>query len=141
MRVTVRVGAALALSLLLGACAGTAPTSQPTPATPATAAADGAPSGAPTTAPAPATAITATFTYLNNLDVVTEWDPATSYSNEVIAMNNIYEQLTRTNAETGSTEPLLATSWETSADGLTWTFKLRDGVTFSNGNPADAKAA
>jgi peptide/nickel transport system substrate-binding protein len=89
----------------------------------------------------PATAIKATFTYLNNLDVVTEWDPATSYSNEVIAMNNIYEQLTRTNAETGSTEPLLATSWETSADGLTWTFKLRDGVTFSNGNPADANAA
>ena len=141
MRVAVRVGAALALSLLLGACAGTAPTSQPAPAAPATVAADGAASGAPTTAPAPATAIKATFTYLNNLDVVTEWDPATSYSNEVIAMNNIYEQLTRTNAETGSTEPLLATSWETSADGLTWTFKLRDGVTFSNGNPADAKAA
>lgn len=103
--------------------------------------ADGAASGAPTAAPAPATAIKATFTYLNNLDVVTEWDPATSYSNEVIAMNNIYEQLTRTNAETGSTEPLLATSWETSADGLTWTFKLRDGVMFSSGNPADANAA
>ncbi|GHO46254.1 peptide ABC transporter substrate-binding protein [Ktedonospora formicarum] len=32
----------------------------------------------------------------------------------------------------------LAKSWETSSDGLTWTFKLRDGLKFSDGNPITA---
>jgi len=82
-----------------------------------------------------------TFTYANNLVVMTSWDPASSYSNEIIAMNNIYEQLTRYDSTTGEVEPLLADSWESSPDGLTWTFKLHPGVTFSNGNPMNAEAA
>jgi peptide/nickel transport system substrate-binding protein len=39
-------------------------------------------------------------------------------------------------------QPVLAESYETSEDGLTWTFKLHSGVTFSNGDPfssADVK--
>jgi peptide/nickel transport system substrate-binding protein len=36
--------------------------------------------------------------------------------------------------------PMLAESWETSSDGLTWTFKIRDGLTFHSGAPCDAKA-
>ncbi len=36
--------------------------------------------------------------------------------------------------------PGLATSWQTSEDGLTWTFLLRDGVTFHDGTPFDAEA-
>jgi peptide/nickel transport system substrate-binding protein len=32
----------------------------------------------------------------------------------------------------------LAESWETSDDGLTWTFHLRSGVTWSDGDPVDA---
>lgn len=36
--------------------------------------------------------------------------------------------------------PSLATSWETSPDGLTWTFTLREDVRFSDGTPFDADA-
>src|SRR5690606_25313636 len=53
----------------------------------------------------------ATFVYAPNLDVVTDWDPATSYSNEIIALANIYEGLTRYNAQTKEVDPLLATEW------------------------------
>lgn len=36
--------------------------------------------------------------------------------------------------------PALATAWESSDDGLTWTFTLREGPTFSDGTPVDAEA-
>ncbi|GAB2830289.1 ABC transporter substrate-binding protein [Actinocorallia aurea] len=81
------------------------------------------------------------FVYSFNLDIVTEWDPATSYSNEIIAMQNMYESLTRYNAETQKVEPLLATDWKSSDDGKKWTFTLRDGVEFHTGNPLTAQAA
>ena len=32
-------------------------------------------------------------------------------------------------------EPDIATSWEQSSDGLAWTFKLRDGIEWSDGTP------
>ena len=35
--------------------------------------------------------------------------------------------------------PLAAESWSQSADGLTWTFKLRDGLTWSDGVPVTAE--
>ncbi|MBD8703199.1 ABC transporter substrate-binding protein [Frigoribacterium sp. CFBP 13712] len=40
----------------------------------------------------------------------------------------------------GEIVPWLATSWEESADGLSWTFDLRDDVVFSDGTPFDAAA-
>ena len=43
--------------------------------------------------------------------------------------------LIRVNRASGEIEPRLAREWSSSADGLTWTFKLRDGVTFSDGVP------
>lgn len=51
---------------------------------------------------------------------------------------NIFEGLTRF-APDGAIIPALAESWTTSEDGLTWTFKLHDGVTFHDGTTFDAE--
>jgi len=41
---------------------------------------------------------------------------------------------------TADVEPDLADSWEPSADGLSWTFKLKQGVKFSDGTEFNAEA-
>jgi peptide/nickel transport system substrate-binding protein len=46
--------------------------------------------------------------------------------------------LIRLNRNTGELEPRLAKSWTPSPDGLTWTLKLVEGVTFSDGTPFTA---
>src|SRR5437588_12764953 len=48
---------------------------------------------------------------------------------------NVYDGLLRVTKDGASVESALATTWETSADGLTWTFHLRPGVAFSDGTP------
>lgn len=40
----------------------------------------------------------------------------------------------------GALVPALATEWSSSADGLHWTFKLREGVSFHDETPFDAEA-
>jgi peptide/nickel transport system substrate-binding protein len=69
-------------------------------------------------------------------------DPAISFSNDSVITSNCYETLTFYNPP-GSDEilsPKLATSWETNEDATEWTFKLREGVTFHNGDPLNAEA-
>jgi peptide/nickel transport system substrate-binding protein len=41
--------------------------------------------------------------------------------------------------EEGTVYPWLADSWEESADGLSYTFQIRDGVSFSDGTPLTAE--
>jgi peptide/nickel transport system substrate-binding protein len=53
---------------------------------------------------------------------------------------NIYESLLQYDGE-GRIRPLLATDWTVSADGLIYTFTLRQGVKFSDGTPFNAQAA
>lgn len=68
-------------------------------------------------------------------------DPALETSaNSLIPANHIYEGLTRFEPGTTIPEPSLATDWEVSDDGLTWTFNLREGVTFHDGTPFNADA-
>jgi peptide/nickel transport system substrate-binding protein len=82
------------------------------------------------------------FTYDTYTQVMVDgWDPATEYSNGIIAMSNMYETLTRYNPVTHTVDPLLATSWSHSGNGLTWTFQLRHGVRFHTGRLMTAQAA
>jgi len=55
-------------------------------------------------------------------------------------MAAVYDVLMRYDTGTQTFEPQLAKSFEESADHLTWTLKLRDNVTFSDGTPMDANA-
>ncbi len=63
-----------------------------------------------------------------------------AYDSSMVLLDLLYEPLVRY-APDGSTVPALAESWEIAADGLTWTFHLRQGVTFHDGTPFDAAAA
>lgn len=53
-------------------------------------------------------------------------------------LENVYDTLVVPSAEDLTMEPSLAASWETSADGLTWRFTLRDDVTFHDGSTFDS---
>jgi len=61
------------------------------------------------------------------------WDPALQPGNasDAARMDQLYEKLVYLGQDL-TIQPGLATSWDT-PDGKTWTFKLRDGVTFTNG--------
>jgi peptide/nickel transport system substrate-binding protein len=66
-------------------------------------------------------------------------DPARgSGENDDLIFVNVYETLVVPNDTDGSAEPWLATEWSASDDGLTWTFKLRDDVVFSDGTKLTA---
>ena len=56
------------------------------------------------------------------------------------AVNQMFEGLVGLKAGTTKVIPSLATSWTTSKNGLSWTFKLRKGVKFHDGTAFDAKS-
>ena len=66
-------------------------------------------------------------------------DPTANASSSIgeITLYNLYETLTKINQD-GSVSPLLAESWEVSPDLKTYTFQLRRGVKFHNGEPFNA---
>ena len=112
--------AGIALALLLAACGGSSTYSKGSGKKPAT---------------------STVFTYDTYTQVMVDgWDPATEYSNGIIAMSNMYETLTRYNPVTHTVDRLLATGWSHSSDGLTWTFQLRHGVHFHTGRLMTAQA-
>lgn len=122
----------LVVSVILAACGG-AP-SQPPPATQPPAATE-----PPTATQPPAGPLVLKIANTAN---ITTWDPVASFSTEAAYMGNMYEQLLRINPP-GSAEaftPLLAESWEKNADGTVWTFHLRQGVKFHDGEPVNAEA-
>jgi peptide/nickel transport system substrate-binding protein len=68
-------------------------------------------------------------------------DPTTAAAAAIaeVTLYNVYETLTKIN-EDGSVAPLLAESWEVAPDIKTYTFKLRKGVKYQNGEPFDSAA-
>lgn len=67
-------------------------------------------------------------------------DPTSAAAGAIdsVLYSNVFEGLTRFMSD-GSVVPGLAESWEISDDGLTYTFKLREGVTFHDGTTMDAE--
>ncbi len=76
---------------------------------------------------------------LGQLQGVTQLDPnITSLQSDLIPTTLIYSGLTK-QAEDGTIVGDLADSWETSEDGLEWTFTLKSDVTFHDGTALTAQ--
>jgi len=68
-------------------------------------------------------------------------DPQSFYSGfEMRNWRHFYEPLIEFSPSGDKIVPRLAESWSTSEDGRTWTFKLRSGVKFSNGDAFTSEA-
>src|SRR5690242_6723767 len=66
-------------------------------------------------------------------------DKTNVFDNESIwIFEQMYEMLYTVTPDGKDVRPWLATSYELSSDQLTWTFHLRTGVKFSNGQPMTA---
>ena len=87
-------------------------------------------------APGPTTLVVDKANELQSVDPAFDYE----YSGwEVIA--NLYDTLiTYNKTDSSKYMGVLATDWSSSPDGLVYTFKLRQGVKFSNGDPFDANA-
>lgn len=128
----------LLLMLALSACA-----AQPAPAAPAPAADSGAaaqPAAQPAAAPAEApagpsgTLIVALPLEPNSINPP---NGADRMAGNVI--NQIFESLIAADYTTGEILPALATAWEVAEDGSSYTFTLRQGVTFHDGSAFNAQ--
>jgi peptide/nickel transport system substrate-binding protein len=154
------VSLVLITGVLAVACAPAAPVSPAAtvapakPAAPAASpgaspAASPAAAGAPTTAGAPGPAAGPKVQPKGSITMVIETDPDTimpkdaTTDNASFVVGNVYDQLTARDWSSGTPKVVgeLAETFEQStADPKTWRFKLRQGLTFTNGEPFTADA-
>ncbi|MGQ0614720.1 MAG: ABC transporter substrate-binding protein [Planctomycetaceae bacterium] len=81
-----------------------------------------------------------TFTWGRPSDA-SSLDPAVITDGESVMVTvNLFDTLVAYEPDRMELLPALAESWEASADGLVWTFRLRDGVQFHDGTACDAAA-
>lgn len=66
-------------------------------------------------------------------------DPATTTNTTGTMVNRLWGEPLMALAAEGGLEPKVAESAEASSDAKTWTFKIRSGMTFSNGQPVTAE--
>ncbi|KAF1019577.1 MAG: Glutathione-binding protein GsiB [Paracidovorax wautersii] len=94
---------------------------------------------------APATAanepvVGGTLVYLEQQAHTNLYPPAGGFYPNGGILNQVTDKLTYQNPATLEIEPWLAESWTVNANATEYTFKLRPGVTFSDGTPLDAAA-
>ena len=124
-------------SMVLAACGGGAATEAP--AQPAEPQATEAPAQPEATAAPTEPAIEHGTLRVNVATFPDIIDPQkSSFVNEIAHLNKMYEGLTKFNAKL-ETVPGSAESWEFNADGSAITFKLRDGLTYSDGSLLNAE--
>lgn len=80
-----------------------------------------------------------TLIYLEQQAHTNLYPPAGGFYPNGGVLNQITDKLTYQNPQTLEIEPWLAESWEVNDTATEYTFKLRPGVTFSDGTPLDAK--
>lgn len=128
----------VAVSIMAG-CSSTAASPQASSA-PAGSAGSSSAAGAPAT-PAGSPVAGGTLVMARNADVLS-WDPIIPTDNPSIwAQLNIFDQLVRVGKDGKSVDPDLASSWDISSDGLTYTFHLRPNLKFSDGTALKASDA
>jgi len=81
-----------------------------------------------------------TLVYLEQQAHTNLYPPAGGFYPNGGILNQITDKLTWQNPETLQVEPWIAESWTRNADNTEYTFKIRPGVTFSDGTPLDAAA-
>jgi len=87
---------------------------------------------------APATG--GTLIYLEQQAHTNLYPPAGGFYPNGGVLNQITDKLTYQDPKTLQIQPWIAESWTVNADDTQYTFKIRDGVTFSDGTPLDANA-
>jgi peptide/nickel transport system substrate-binding protein len=123
----------LAASLGLASCG---PTEEPQSTEAPAAAPTAAPTAKPTDTPVPEVT-----TLVAGADSVGDnFDPTTQFQGwgTVWIWGLVHDRLVRSDFQ--KIEPMLASSWEVSDDGLVYTFKLREGIKFHDGTPLNAEA-
>lgn len=81
-----------------------------------------------------------TLIYLEQQAHTNLYPPAGGFYPNGGVLNQITDKLTYQNPQTLEIEPWLAESWEINDTATEYTFKLKPGITFSDGTPLDAKA-
>ncbi|MGF6175774.1 TIGR04028 family ABC transporter substrate-binding protein [Ensifer sp. 4252] len=81
-----------------------------------------------------------TLIYLEQQAHTNLYPPAGGFYPNGGILNQITDKLTYQNPKTLEVEPWIAESWTVNADATEYTFKIRPGVTFSDGTPLDATA-
>jgi len=69
---------------------------------------------------------------------VTAFDPWSADAASLMATRQIFETLVEVDPATSRITPGLASSWQMTNDGASWTFTLREGVLFHDSVPLDA---
>lgn len=81
-----------------------------------------------------------TLIYLEQQAHTNLYSPAGGFYPNGGILNQITDKLTYQNPKTLEIEPWIAESWTVNDDATQYTFKIRQGVAFSDGSPLDANA-